>query len=799
MVKKAIYLFVTIILIVSGNILLQSDFTPFLQWWITITCLGIIFMPITTLVFGRFHDKGYLFAKPIGLAVTGYIMWFLSSLQIMKFTALSCVICAGIGLIANVIILVYRNKHHRKEPVINNTRSESYLPMEKLLDTILGEELLFFGLFLLFIYIRGFKPEAYGTEKFMDYGFMTSMMRSEYMPPQDFWFSGTNLNYYYVGQYLATFLTKLSFVKVYHGYNLMLMMVGALAFVLSYSLVYNMADHFRKEQDKKGKWFPAASGLLGGTAVVFAGNMHYPTYKWFESLIRKFFGMEASTDKYWFPDSTRFIGYHPETNDKTIHEFPAYSFVLGDLHAHVINIMFVLTVLGILFAWMCYRRTRKRRDIPYWKDIINPAFVLVAFFIGLFHTTNFWDFPIYFVVSGAVILFTNLIVNHFKARTVFVLTALQGIFIFGVSELVALPFTLKFDQISTNICLSVAHTPLNQLIILWGLPIFLVIAFLCFTISDICKNKLREYAAEQEGKAVQGQQEKALRGQQEKAALGQQAASQDQKGKRTFDIKLSDILKKLVVSDLFMILLGLCAIGLVLLPEVVYVQDIYSGDYKRANTMFKLTYQAFILFGIAFGYIMLRLLQFGNTMRQKKVAAVVLILFLMTVCYIQNAVNSWYGNIFKASEYKGLDASAFMETTMPDDDLAIQWLNENVTGMPVVLEAPGDSYTDYERVSVMTGLPTVLGWHTHEWLWKGDTARLDARTSDIEKIYTSTDETYVRELLEKYNISYLYVGKLEQDKYTTMSHEMLKSLGEVVFLSPVNETKDYETYILRIK
>ena len=783
MLKKAIYLLIAIILFVLGNILLQSDFTPFLQWWITITCIGIIFMPITSLVFGRFHDKGYLFSKPIGLAITGYIMWFLSSLHILKFTAISCVICAGIGLVANGIILFLRNKYQKNEVAKNLNREESFLSLEKLLDTILGEELLFFGLFLLFIYIRGFKPEAYGTEKFMDYGFMTSMMRSEYMPPQDFWFSGTSLNYYYVGQYLATFLTKLSFVKVYHGYNLMLMMVGALAFVLSYSLVYNIVAHFMKERNKQGIWVPTVSGFLGAAAVVLAGNMHYPTYQWFESWVRKFFGMEASTDDYWFPDATRFIGYHPETNDKTIHEFPAYSFVLGDLHAHVINIMFVLTVLAVLFAWMCNRRSQKRKDVPLWKDIINPAFLLVAFFIGLFHTTNFWDFPIYFVVSGAVILFTNLIVNQFRVKIVFVLTVLQGIFIFGASELTALPFTLKFDQISTNICLSVAHTPLNQLIILWGLPIFMVVAFLMFMISDIYKRKVVEYVAEQK----------------EQAENETQIPVETRKAKQTFDLKIADILNNLTTSDLFIITIGLCAIGLVLIPELVYVQDIYSGDYKRANTMFKLTYQAFIMFGITFGYILLRLLRFGTTKRQKKVAAVGMLLFLLTVCYIQNAVNAWYGNIFKPSEYKGMDATEFMETTMPDDDLAINWLNENVTGMPVVLEAPGDSYTDYERVSVMTGLPTILGWHTHEWLWKGDTSLLDARTSDIEKIYTSTDEAYVRELLDKYNVSYIYVGKLEQDKYTTMNHDFLKSLGEVVFLSPMNETKDYETYILRIK
>jgi YYY domain-containing protein len=343
-------------------------------------------------------------------------------------------------------------------------------------------------------------------------------------------------------------------------------------------------------------------------------------------------------------------------------------------------------------------------------------------------------------------------------------TAVQGAFVAAFAELIALPFTISFDQISSNINLAINHTPLNQLIILWGLPICMVIAFLCFLISDFCKNRNTELNMEQ----------------------------------RKQSPIFQHLFHSVSSSDLFIIIIGLCAIGLILIPEVIFVQDIYSGDYKRANTMFKLTYQAFIMFGICFGYIFLRLICFGTTRRQKKVAVTGIVLFTLSVCYIQNAVNAWYGNIFDASGYEGIDATVNLAENMPDDTLAIAWLNANVTGTPVVLEAPGDSYTNYERVSVMTGLPTVLGWRTHEWLWKGDTSLLDARAEDIMLIYTSDDETKVKELLEKYDVSYLYVGKLELDKYTEINHDLLKSLGETVFLSAADETKDYETYIIKV-
>ncbi|NLP33830.1 MAG: hypothetical protein GX359_01380 [Clostridiales bacterium] len=736
-----------------------------MQWWVTVLLLGIIFMPLSSLLFSGFRDKGYLFSKTIGIAVTGYIMWLLSSLRVLKFTTTSCILSVFIAFIINILVHYLRK---RKQGIKKQIISYNW-DWKNVAEEILKQELLFFTLFLLFIYIRGFKPEAYGTEKFMDYGFMTSMMRSEYMPPQDFWFAGTNLNYYYVGQFMATFLTKLSFVQVSHGYNLMLMMVGAFAFVLPFSIVYNVIwqyiGEYTNEIDgrKRNSHLPIIGGLISGAGVCIAGNMHYPVYRLLEPVIRKFFGMEESTRNYWFPDATRFIGYHPETNDKTIHEFPAYSFVLGDLHAHVINIIFVLTVIGILLGWMNQRRAAKGQNWSIAQEVFHPSMIMVGFFIGLFHMTNFWDFPIYYVVSGAVILFSNMVVYNFKGKA-FWLTAIEGIFIMGFFWLVSLPFTLKFDQISTNIQLVETRTPLNQLIILWGLPFFVVISFLCFLIAD-------ERRTNKENDTVQKEQKK---------------------------MPLFQFMENLNSADLFILVLGLCAIGLVLIPEVIYVEDIYSGDYKRANTMFKLTYQAFIMFGISFGYLFIRFLRFGKTVRQKKTAMVGLILFLSSLLYSGNAVNAWFGNILDRERYQGIDASKFMEEEMPDDYLATNWMNRNISGTPVILEANGDSYTDYQRVSVITGLPTVLGWHTHEWLWKGDPSILDIRAEDISLIYTSSEESAVRALLNKYQIEYIYVGKLEQEKYEIINHELIKSLGKTVFRSPADDEKDYETYIVRI-
>ncbi|CUH93202.1 DUF2298 domain-containing protein [Herbinix luporum] len=752
-------------------LLLGEDMLPFLQWWLLVFCLGLIYMPLSGLLFSNLADKGYLFSKTIGIAISGYLMWVLSALKIMKFTTGSCIITVAVGLVFNFIILLYYKLNIDKNVISLDNLKEN-------LGIFLTEEVLFFLIFLFFTYIRGFKPEAYGTEKFMDYGFMTTMMRSDYMPPQDFWYSGTKLNYYYVGQFIATYLTRLSFVQVSHGYNLMLMMVGAFAFMLPFSIGYNLMMRLKGHNNNKPSIWAGLSGLLAAAGVCVAGNMHYPIYRWIIPTINRITGNLKDNYYYWFPDATRYIGYNPETNDKTIHEFPAYSFVLGDLHAHVINILFVLTVLGILLSWLFNQTNHRNSEKEIKKEIFNPQIIVLGFFIGLFHTTNFWDYPIYYVVSGAIILFSNMIAYNFK-KEAYYLTGLQGVFIFLLGELFALPFRLQFDQISASALLAENHTPLYQFMVLWGLPIITVFTFLVFSITDFVDKKGNF-------KKNRGKSETIIQ------KIGR---------------LISSYMESLTDTDLYVITIGLCAIGLVILPEIIYVKDIYSGDYKRANTMFKLTYQAFIMFGICFGYIFIRLLRYGSKTARKVFASISLLVFCLTLPYSVNAVKSWYGNIFNREGYKGIDASAFMKENFKDDYLATKWLNENISGTPVVLEANGLSYTEYQRVSVITGLPTVLGWYTHEQLWKSSpdssndlvTSQLNDRANDIEAIYTSQDESLVKELIGKYNISYIYVGLLEEQKYEGVNHDLIKSLGEIVFENPVSDEFQYKTYIVKVK
>ena len=162
--------------------------------------------------------------------------------------------------------------------------------------------------------------------------------------------------------------------------------------------------------------------------------------------------------------------------------------------------------------------------------------------------------------------------------------------------------------------------------------------------------------------------------------------------------------------------------------------------------------------------------------------------------YHGNCVGAWFGNVLDPSQYRGLNATAFLETDFPEDAAGIRWLKENIGGSPVVLEANGDSYTEYERVSAMTGLPTILGWYVHEWLWRNDVSDLNAKAADVEAIYTSGDQAQTEALLEDYDVSYIFVGSCERSKYgESLNHDMLKSMGEIVF-----QDETYETYIVRV-
>lgn len=772
------------------------DLQVILLWWVWLLIIGLVFLPISAFLFHRFFDKGYLFAKTIGLIMLSYAVWLLSSLKLLAFTRTSIYIVLVLGLATSIAIIIRMRKKGMK-----------YLPELHHLKYFVLEEMIFLSGLSLWSYLRGLKPEIQGLEKFMDLGFVNAVLRADYMPPMDMWYGSSNINYYYFGHYITAFLTRLTGIPSEITYNLMMSTLFSFCFALTFSLVANMGMEWKGNSKRHG----FAAGILSATLISLSGNLHTFFFTMVLPALKNIgFPISSKIDiqkNYWFPDATRYIGYNPPLNDKTIHEFPLYSFVVSDLHAHVINIPFVLTLLALLFALLVpaiqrireghERESGKRGESPSnsnplhkgLKDggaslstslysLFPPHLLLIAMFIGTFQMTNYWDFPIYLTVTGMVLVYINLLKFRF-GRKAWIQTAIQGAGILAFSLLVSLPFNLKFVSITNGIGLTHSHSPISQLFVLWGYQIILAIWFVILLLY-------------QENRHIMKPRIKLPKGQPRTAKAHQ---------KKLLWVRLADVLLELRSTDVFVFILSLSAAGLVLMPELVYVRDIYQGAYYRSNTMFKLTYQSFMMFSLAIGYIVIRLithyyeavsttnrgggsLTSGSKATAKKVIpyAVIALSIFAPMMYPFYAINSWYNP--GVQQYKGLDGLAFMKEQYPDDYKAVQWLRDNIPGRVVVLEANGDSYTDYGRISMSTGLPTIQGWYTHEWLWRNDRLQVEARIKEVSQIYESDDVAATKTILEKYDVKYIVIGKLERDKFKNLNESKLRSLGSIAFESP---------------
>lgn len=674
-----------------------GDITAILIWWTHILLLGLIFFPAAEIIFGHFFDKGYLFSKVIGVSLTAYAVWLMSSLRILPFGRTSIF---GTIIFLFVIIYVYF-KGYKKLFILCRENSKTFI----------AEELLFLAGLIFWCYIRGLKPDIYGLEKYMDFGFINSILRSRYMPPADMWFGGQSINYYYFGHYICAFLSSLTDIESAVSYNIMIAVIFSLALSLSFSLGAN-AIHMLGDRRLKAA---IAAGVISSLLVAFGGNLHAFIYAKALPFAKQIGLYDGEVKNYFYADATRYIGYNPPTEDKTIHEFPLYSFVVSDLHGHVSDIPFVITFIAMILAYISGGFNGKR--VRY----------VFGFMLIILYMTNGWDYPIYLIVTFFAVFYKKLEGNGLNKKTLED-SILEIVKIFAVSQLLGLFYILNFKNMTGGIGVVHSRTPMYQLMVLWGYQFFLILCYAAFLLLVRKREDLH-----------------------------------------------------FTKSDAFIIILLVSALGLVAGPEMLYVKDIYGHEYHRANTMFKLTYQAFIMFGISGGYIVVRIVSSLTKKWQSAVSRIVFILVLiMPMIYPFYAIKGYYESV-KSSNYKGLDGQSFLENTYPGDYEAIRWLNKNVKGQLVVLEADGDSYTDYCRISMATGLPTVQGWLAHEWLWRGGPEEPYERSEDVAVIYESDDVEETMRLIMKYDIYYIIIGRLEKDRFRNINLDKLMNLGYVVF------------------
>jgi uncharacterized membrane protein len=195
-----------------------------------------------------------------------------------------------------------------------------------------------------------------------------------------------------------------------------------------------------------------------------------------------------------------------------------------------------------------------------------------------------------------------------------------------------------------------------------------------------------------------------------------------------------------------------------------------------------------MMLGITVSYVLFRFILVSPFTANKKGFLVIKItwwilafsqLFLVII-YPLFAVNSYYNNL---KDYRGLDGLSWLWKTYPGDRAAIDFFRENLKefDQPTILEAVGESYTDYARISANSGLPTVQGWPVHEWLWRGSYDEAGRRQTEVQQAYEAQDINLVKQFLKKFQVKYVIVGKLEKDKYTKLNEKNFFDLGKIVF------------------
>jgi uncharacterized membrane protein len=665
-----------------------NDIPYIVKWWSVLFAIGVIFFPLTWLFFKKFFGLGYALSKTLGTVIIALSVYLFSSIFAVKFSVNNLYLYLFVFFLINIFI-IYKNK------------GEISKDLKRSIFKIIFQEFLFtLGLFL-WSYVRAHQPEIRGLEKFMDYGFVNSALKSETLPPIDMWAAGNTINYYWFGHFITALLTKLSKIPSEITYNLMLATIMGLTlssvFAIS-STLFEMASKIRKNR------YIYLAGIISAVILTFAGNFHTP-----------FYVLKNGSANYWYPDATRFIGYNPETNDKTIHEFPMYSFVVADLHGHLLNLPIVLLFLASALIIVC---EKKNGGFKIGK-LFLPGVIL-----GVMFMTSTWDFGNYLLTLGFILLFSSLVAKKFKIIDAFWETGKSLIYVVAIGIVTAIPFITHFESITEGVRLVHSHTPLWQLAILWGFPGVLTIVFI---------NTIKK--------------------------LG----------------------KKVTTSDIFILSLLVSCWALIILPEIIYMKDIYAATHYRANTMFKLTYQAFVMSYLSGGYIIVRQISLQKYSYVRRFLAIfwVVILYLI-LSYAKLSTNSYYGNL---KNYQGLDGTKWLESQYPGEYGAVNWIKNNAEKDTVLLEAPGDSYTDYNVISSYTGTPTVSGWFVHEWLWRGTPDFPQKRVADITEIYQSSDINLTIQLLKKYNIRYVMVGHFEKQRFPSLNEFKFKEISNPVFQS----------------
>lgn len=856
----------------------STDLFALLRWWLALVMMGTAVVPLTFMLFNKLADRGYAFTKMVGLLLVSYLFWIMGSLGFVGNNlggiVLALLVVAGLS--------AWAFTRQRAQLTVWLRENVAYIGLV---------ELLFLVMFVLWAFARAQHPEIANTEKPMEFAFLNAAVRTPTFPPIDPWLSGFAISYYYFGYVMMSVVTRLAAVPTAVGFNLALVWVVAATAVGSFGLVYNLIASRGREAWRTAVLF----GFVAAFAIPLAGNQQITMevlyandalpddfWRWLD--VRDINDPPSSgtemtprytTSAWWWWRASRPINEYTiggtQSGLEPIVEFPAFSFILGDIHPHVLALPFALLSLALALVWFLESRALDLSDfrltignLRFWERDNSPAtedvsstvhnsqsalveversiiqnlaslvpswplFAITVIILGGLSFLNTWDVLIHMFVVLAAFALGQWQRRDWSAE-IGGQTAVLAVLIAVPAIILYFPFYLGFQsQTGAPYILPMLMRPtrLPHFLIIFGMPLLVVVVFLVGTavrqrfqhgrvllitavgsilvllMMSLLLAWIVASSAAGSGTVmgIAGELGVALPPRPEGALVpgwGLRAILTILPGYLAMRLRypltallLATLLGFVIMlwsqylsnkqtdqsantamtnpSFPFTLLLILTAVLLTLGPEFLYLRDNFG---VRLNTVFKFYYQAWVMFGIA---AVVALEVMWREWRSKIPAvATGLAYAALLASALQFPV---YAVRSRAIEYRGaltaenrlpatLDGLAKLKQYNPDEYSAIMWLSENSNGLPVVLEATGGAYSTYGRVSANTGLPTVLGWANHEYQWRGsDTPEPGERAPAIEQIYRNPFWDNTGELLDRYDVAYIYVGNLERTTY----------------------------------
>ena len=791
------------------------------QMWALVEVLGFVCLPLTVTVFHNVPDRGWAFSKAIGVAVLAFFVWLL--LTCFHALLFSQYLVAGVFLLLLAFNIV--GFLHARHTIVKVVRVN--------FTYIIISEAVFAGMIFLLGWIRSYVPDIRSFEMFMDEGFIATIMRSPHFPPNDMWLSGYPINYYYYAHFTVGILAKLLGQSPSIAFNTGISTFYGLTAVNLFGITCNIvswAQHQRKTARLSGGEGNEGSAEGQRPDTSFPSLTRAVPYGFLTMLMGLVLGNLAATQQWWeqHGDWTQFNWFDPSrVVDRTINEFPAFSFLLSCFHAHVLALAF--TILAIALAFNLFLEHQGKGLLVFghgWRLPITMG--TTALILGGLFTMNGWDFPTYVGLTVVCIVLQQWLVYRSRAGggggirlelLLDIFTASVGLI--ALSFILYVPFYLNFISPSQGLGFvgPADRSRLSSEILIYGVFAFVFLSLL-LTRVFIHPFFARSINPDAEISSFPATARATWLNRGVVSVLLVLVAAVITffllHNSTTFVLTASIAALGAIAllyslrdrSQAFILLLGSLAFTLVAACEVIFLKDVFAGgDFLRMNTVFKFYFQAWALLSVTSGaglYFILESFRPKATLAsdqfwlQRSVRGLWLgglLLLLLT-----SSVYPLAGTYARTNHYmqrtNSLDGINYLQNCkVPDCDYdtsgdyaAIRWLNSNVSGDPVIVEAVGNDYSSYARISAFTGLPTPMGWVGHEYQWRVNwlnnglnAVDFDSRKSDVDTIYTDPHPAVVMSLLARYHVQYLYVGLLEQMKYPTANLHRFSAFLPVVY------------------